>query len=368
MTQVRVKGFKIFKDRHGKLRCYHRETGRKVDLSISPLGSAEFFAECESIRASMDAQKALAPRPGTLGGLIKAYFETEHFRNLAPATRRDYGACVSYLEPIKNTPVNVIDTPLVAAIHDKASNSIGWRRANMVRSVLSEVFRHAIPKGLIRENFAKSVIPKPRPKDRPYANRLWTVREREVVLETAAPHIKAALALMMNTGLDPSDALALRRDQFDGDTLWSMRGKTEHEVAIPVGPTLREALHIAPSHDAPTILANSRGQPWTYNGFSTVWHRFKKQLEAEGRIGEGLTLKGLRHTVATTLREAGLDERRIADLLGQKTPAMARHYSRSANLAEKNRETVATLEIQNTRGGRIVKPTQETVKPKETSE
>lgn len=32
------------------------------------------------------------------------------------------------------------------------------------------------------------------------------------------------------------------------------------------------------------------------------------------------TPKGLRHTVATTLREAGLDERTIADLLGQKHP------------------------------------------------
>lgn len=27
------KGFKNFKDRHGKQRCYHRETGHKVDLT-----------------------------------------------------------------------------------------------------------------------------------------------------------------------------------------------------------------------------------------------------------------------------------------------------------------------------------------------
>lgn len=78
--------------------------------------------------------------------------------------------------------------------------------------------------------------------------------------------------------------------------------------------------------------------------------------------------KGLRHTVATTLREAGLDERRIADLLGQKTLSMARHYSRSANLAAKNRETMATLESENARrnagGARIVKPSAKSVKPK----
>ncbi|MCC5973452.1 MAG: hypothetical protein JJT81_05320 [Rubellimicrobium sp.] len=70
----------------------------------------------------------------------------------------------------------------------------------------------------------------------------------------------------------------------------------------------------------------------------------KTGLEKEALIAPGLTLKGLRHTVATTLREAGLDERRIADLLGQKTPSKARNYPRSANLADKNRETMATLE------------------------
>ena len=129
-----------------------------------------------------------------------------------------------------------------------------------------------------------------------------------------------------------------------------MRGKTGEEVAIPVSPTLQAALDSMPrARGAPPCWPARSGEPWTYNGFSTVWHRFKTGLEEEGLIAPGLTLKGLRHTVATTLREAGLDERRIADLLGQKTPSMARHYSRSANLADKNRETMATLEKENAR-------------------
>jgi integrase len=78
------------------------------------------------------------------------------------------------------------------------------------------------------------------------------------------------LAVLMNTGLDPSDALNLRRDQIDGETIWGVRGKTGVEVAIPIGPTLHAALKQAPQHDAPALLANSRGEQWTYNGFSTV--------------------------------------------------------------------------------------------------
>ncbi|MEE4186947.1 MAG: hypothetical protein V2I76_00680 [Roseobacter sp.] len=56
------------------------------------------------------------------------------------------------------------------------------------------------------------------------------------------------------------------------------------------------------SHDAESVLSNSRGEAWTYNGFSIVWHRFTTVLENEGLIGKDLSLKGLRHTVATTLR------------------------------------------------------------------
>ncbi|MBW7057749.1 hypothetical protein KY389_13820 [Paracoccus bogoriensis] len=110
----------------------------------------------------------------------------------------------------------------------------------------------------------------------------------------------------MNTGLDPSDALKLTRRQIDDNTVWGRPGQGGHEIAIPIGTTLQAALDAAPAHDAVTILATSSGKPWTYNGFSMVWHRFKRGLEAEGVVLPGLTRKGLRHTMAPTLREAGL--------------------------------------------------------------
>ena len=68
-----------------------------------------------------------------------------------------------------------------------------------------------------------------------------------------------------------------------------------------------------------------------------------------------MTPKGLRHTVATTLRGAGLGGRTIADLLGKPPPAMARHYSRDASLAAKNRKTVLA---HNSRA-KVVKPSAE---------
>ncbi len=341
-------------------------TGCKANLQVltlerAPIGSAEFFAECEKIRAIAEGMKAKAPKAGTLGGIIATYYAEDHFKNLSERTRADYRKCAAFLDKIRDTPVHVIDTPLVAGIHDKAAVKIGWRQANMLRTFLSEVFRHNIPKGLISANFAEAVIPKPRPRGKAYANRPWTSEEVSTVLSLASPQIRAAVALMANTGLDPSDALHLRRDAIADGVIYAKRGKTGQEVPLPIGKTLRSALNQAPTHNAMTVLANASGLPWTYNGFSTMWYRFKKKHSEA--IPADLTLKGLRHTVATVLREEGVHPRKIADLLGQKTESMAQHYSRNARLAESNRETVEIFEVENERRSKVVKPFPKSVKP-----
>lgn len=88
MTRVRVKGFQIFRDRHGRQRCYHRVTRTPIDLEKAPLGSAVFFAECQRIAAL--AEGGQRARPGTLGLLIERYRADVAFRDLAERTRADY--------------------------------------------------------------------------------------------------------------------------------------------------------------------------------------------------------------------------------------------------------------------------------------
>ena len=83
----------------------------------------------------------------------------------------------------------------------------------------------------------------------------------------------------------------------------------------------------------------------------------KLKLEREGAIGSGLTLYGLRHTVAVIMRELGFDERTIADALGQKTIEMARHYAKGADLKPKMRGVVKSLDAAwNERKTKTVKP------------
>jgi integrase len=121
------------------------------------------------------------------------------------------------------------------------------------------------------------------------------------------------------------------------------RSKTGEPVFWPIPDPLAAILDQAPKHLAITLCAHSGGRPWSQGGFSASWTLLRKRLEKEGRIGRGLTLYGLRHTMAVILRESGCDERTIADALGQKTPAMARHYAKGADLTRKMRGVVKDL-------------------------
>ncbi len=100
-----------------------------------------------------------------------------------------------------------------------------------------------------------------------------------------------------------------------------------------------------PKVDALQIAVTSKGQPWTETGFNASFRTFRQGLEKEGVISMGLAPHGLRHTLGTRLREAGADDRTIADILGQRSTSMARHYSENASLPEHAKGLVIGLDL-----------------------
>jgi integrase len=355
VTVVRVKGFQIFRDRHGKLRCYHRRTRQKIDLEKSPIGSAEFLAECG--RLSTLAQPVPTSRPVTLGALIKAYRGSKAFTDLAPRTIADYQRMFDYLAPIADTALSRFDAPLIAGIRDKAHETRGRRQAVYVKQVLSILFGWGTERGHMASNPATLVKGIKRPKDTVDANRPWSDEERHAVLEAAPAHLATIIALMMFTGIGPKDAVRLQRSAYRDGEIASRRSKTGEPIFWPAPVELRRYLDAAPPHNALTLCVTSRGRPWSQDGLQSVWQRLKHRLERDARIAPGLTLYGLRHSVAVMLREIGYDERTIADALGQATIEMARIYAKGADLRPKMRGVVQSLDAElNKRRTKIVKP------------
>lgn len=365
---VRVKGFQIFEDRGGRMRCYHRATRTAVNLVTNPIGSAGFLSECSRITALADKASPKAA-PGTLGGLLKAYRAHSAFMDLAARTKSDYLACADYLAPIADTPLRKFTPPLVVKIRDKAVEKRGRRGADQVKAFLSTVFSWGLERGHMKMNPAKGVRALGRAKGAPEANRPWSDAERHAMLDAMPAHMLPALTLMLFVGLDPGDTLKLPRSAIKDGFLNTQRAKTGEPVWLPLPEPVLLAIEAAPKHRAVTVCANSAGKPWTLAGYRASWRPIRMRLELAGAIGKGLTLKGCRHTVATILAELGYDNRSIADVLGQRTEAMAAHYSRRADRTKKNTATIASYSLElERRRGKVVKPAAGTVKSAESEE
>ncbi len=82
---------------------------------------------------------------------------------------------------------------------------------------------------------------------------------------------------------------------------------------------------------AVTIVMGMRGRSYTASGFRGMFFKLIRELERKELVQPGLTFHGLRHTVGTTLAEAGASDQTIQSVLGHLTTTQAREYRRDAD-------------------------------------
>jgi integrase len=337
-TIVRVKGIKRYRSpKNGLWYVYHRATKKRL---VSEFGTPAFFAELAKLEEEADLKAGKRALPGTLGGLILDYKTRLAFQDLATSTKRDYERIFTFLAPLHETTLVDFTPKQIADLRDEWARETGRRSVNYVLAVLSVLMSHAFENNLIARNPVKGIKRLKRKAEERRLNRAWTLAERRTVLNAAPSHLRLPIALGMFAGFREGDVLRLPKSAIkDGVITWktSKRGVL---VSIPIIGELAAALAMTPAHDAITVCVNSRGLPWTRDGFCSSLRTFMKGLEAKGDIPAGLTFHGLRHTVATVLREAGVDREAIATWLGQESVEMAQHYSRGADTLMRNRATV----------------------------
>lgn len=332
-----IKHVKRFRDRHGKLRCYHRPTGVSIKAEW---GTPEFLSELSQLNGIVEAK--VSSQTGTLRAVMDDYKKAPAFIDLAMATRTGYEKYFAIIKDFHDWPIKLIDTGHIAGMRDKISVKRGRRTANYVMSVLSVLFGFAIERKLVSINPVASVKRAKRDRNKPRANRPWTYEECCAVIDAAPPQILVPVALAMYTGLRKRDVLTLTKAELKNGGIET--SKTGEELTILLHPELAAILAAQKPHNAPTVAATSRGVPWTSSGFDSVWDRFKRDLEKRGIVDPGLTMHGLRHTVGGLLADAGCDLDTIRRVLGQKTLTMAQLYSERAKKRNATRDAVAQLD------------------------
>jgi integrase len=318
---IRMRGVKRVRAK-GHTYYYHRKSMTR--LPGEP-GSAEFMAAL----LTLERKGELAAGPGTLGGVIERYRASPDFTDLAANTRRNRQWVFDYLKPLAGMRLTDIDSAFLYEVRDRAKAKHKRSFANLLINLVRLLFNWAIKRGLTEKNPALAVDKIRRPKDAKIVNRPWRAEELEIVLARASGQIRLAVAIAAYTGLRESNVVKVTWASYDGVAFETRQIKTGDPIWIKVHFRLREILEQTP-RVSPVVLIGARGKPFTESGLRTSFFRLIRTLVAQGKVQPGLSFHGLRHTLGTTLAEAGCDAATIAAVLGQATTKMAEHYSKTA--------------------------------------
>lgn len=329
--RVEVKGVKRYRDRHGTWRAYHRKSGTALDPTLSGTALAAEVERLDKIHAKPEAA------PGSLAGLFASYRASPRYTGLAPRTKVDYDKCMDHLKPIGVTPLHLIDTAFMAKLRDKTAAKKKAAFTNHMLAMLSSAFKHGKEYGLVDANPCTGLDKAKIAKERRKENRPWSLAERENVLAMAPAHLRLPLALARFLGIRRGDILKLPRMAYRDGFLSFTTGKTGKHMKLPVRGALKaildEAIAAVPDGKVTLLCLNSYGEPWTEMGFTASMRKFFAKCVERGIAGRGLTMHGLRHSVAADLRSLGYSLDQIKDYLGQETVQMAAHYSSSADVS-----------------------------------
>lgn len=328
--RVKVSGLKKYRDRHGKLRLYHRASGTAIEPTLS---GQEIAAEV----ARLDALHKQAPaKAGTLGGLLTSYRTSPLFTEKADRTRSDYQKIMDYLQPLADTPLAIIGPGFIAKLRDKTLKKKRAGFTNHMLAMLSSTFKHGLEYELVDKNPCTGLAKAKMAADRRRPNRPWTPDERKNVPKVAWAQLKLPLMLARTWGIRRGDIVAMPRSAYREGWLTFRAGKNNALISLPVMGELRHeidaAMANAPTGDSTLLCLNSRGKPWTEGGLSHVLGEFFAECRERGIMGPGGSIHGLRHSVAAELRSAGYDKEQRKLVLGHDTDEMAEHYAASADV------------------------------------
>lgn len=273
--------------------------------------------------------------PGSIGALCALYRQSPEFKQLAPATQFIYQRAMDLLAPHRDKPVAGLKRRHILEARDANAHRPGI--ANQLLTVFSRLLSFAVDRefGGVEVNVALRV---PRLKNGEWKR--WTDDAIQKALRGMPEQLRRPLILGLYTGQRLGDCLSMRWSAYDGQGLYVVQQKTGEPLFVPCHKVLKAELDAWKKEPrvALTILANSRGQPWTMNGFKCQWAAAKRKL------GIPFAFHGLRKTAAAKLAEAGCSDREIMAITGHRTASEVERYTREAEQRTRALSAIRKLE------------------------
>ena len=323
--------------------------GKKLPALPGIEGSPEFMAEYYRRASELVAEKKAASAGEDKFMFLIANFKTAgEFARLPEKTRRDYLRYVKLIEE------EFADLPRVALLAPDVRKkfktfrekfSATPRKADMVWTILKRIINVAKDDGLF-------LAPNPcegggRIYEADRTEKIWTEDHLARLFAVCSKQVREAVIMALWTGQRQGLCLRMSKTAYKAgkiEVLVESKGrnpKPPKRMSIPVADVLRAMFEGLDETKATTILTNTRGQPWTEDGFRTSFAKACKLAKIGPEFGEenDLHFHDLRGTAVTRLKMADCDNALIASLTGHSLKTvdqmLDKHYlGARAKLAE----------------------------------
>jgi integrase len=263
----------------------------------------------DALLAKAAAEKR-GPAADTLAGLIRAYRSSPQFDSKADKTKADYRQRLDQIEAqFGRVPIRLIPKLRGEVIKWRDEMASTPRAADRCVGMLSTVLTWAEDREMIERN-PLARIGKLHRVNR--ADLIWEAHHWEA-LKDAPGHIHRVLTLGSLTGLRIGDLLRLAWEDLQPGYIALSTRKTGGEAIIPLHPELAR-FFTGPGRGI--VLRNSRGDPWTLEGWKSAWGRAQPE-------GFDRHVHDLRGTFATRLMAAGFSDTEIALVMGWRAERIA---------------------------------------------
>lgn len=145
-------------------------------------------------------------------------------------------------------------------------------------------------------------------------------------LDDAPENVRIAAMLIRYTGQRPSAAIAMRRDQIEGDWMQVRDEKGGQELDVFCPEALRMFVDSLPIRGA-HLIAKTLREPVGYDGVEKAFRRWRDSL---GDRAKPYSLHGLRKLAIIELAEAGASDAEIQAVTGQSAPIVAYYRSKAS--------------------------------------
>jgi integrase len=284
----------------------------------------------------------------TVRQFIEAWLKSKAPPVVAQAThdfyRKSTTKFLKFLGPAAELDLSAVTRRMITEFRNQIAQKASATTTNHDLKAIKLIFRSAKRDGYIIENpseFVESVR-----KTSEGARRPFTVSEIRSVIDVADKEWRSLVLFGLYTGQRLADLAIFRWDDIDlpRNEIRIKTRKTGKRLSIPIARPLKTHIEsLASGRDgylhpkAAAVVTSQKRSGTLSNQFANLLaqaglrdkapHRSKGKGRDAKRSSNGLSFHALRHTAVSLLKDAGIPEAVVMELVGHDSKAMSAHYT-----------------------------------------